>query len=75
MKQPMIEFHILKIDAVSSSSGIFAGRNILYDWRHVHKANYGFGLADHQVLRNNTHIVMDHDIWDVDQPLGEDRRN
>lgn len=63
----MISFDTLKVGTVSSSSGIFNGKNIQFGWSSHSKSNTGFGSlggSDNKVNKN-TNVVFDNDQLDT----------
>ncbi|MDQ0253591.1 DUF917 family protein [Evansella vedderi] len=65
-----ISFKSLSINQVSSSSGVFSGRNKHIGWKSSSKLNEGFGKIDGQdnIVENNYNITFDPDYIDVYQP-------
>lgn len=63
----MISFDKLSAGTVSSSSGIFNGRNIQFGWSSHSKTNNGFGTmgGNHNTMHNNLNIVFDNDQLDT----------
>lgn len=66
-KNAMISFDTLKVGTVSSSSGIFNGKNIQFGWSSHSKSNTGFGsLSGHDnKVNKNTNVVFDNDQLDT----------
>jgi hypothetical protein len=54
-----IFFKDLKINVVSSSSGVFTGTNMQLNWRNYEKINEGQGTisGDKNVLKKSIHVV------------------
>lgn len=63
----MISFDKLSAGTVSSSSGIFNGKNIQFGWSSHSKTNNGFGTlgGNSNEMHNNLNIVFDNDQLDT----------
>ncbi|WP_158701739.1 hypothetical protein [Lentibacillus sp. Marseille-P4043] len=67
----MISFNKLSVGTVSSSSGVFNGKNVQFGWSSQSKSNTGFGkIGGHNNKANkNTNVVFDND--QVDTPIDD----
>ncbi len=68
-----IRFVDLSIQQLSSTSGVFSGRNVLCGWTHQGKQNAGFGTISSQynTVTGGAHVVFDSDV--IDQWRAKDR--
>lgn len=66
-KNAIVSFHSLTAGTVSSSSGIFNGKNIQFGWSAHSKTNTGFGsVGGHDnKIDQNTNVVFDNDQLDT----------
>lgn len=67
----MINFDKLSAGTVSSSSGIFNGKNIQFGWSSHSKTNNGFGTlgGNHNNFHDNVNVVFDND--QIDTPIDD----
>ncbi|HEU4963636.1 MAG TPA: hypothetical protein VFV52_07220 [Bacilli bacterium] len=61
-----LHFRDLKIDSISTTSGIFVGDNRQVSWKNEGKSNEGFGTlsGDESEQRDSVSVVADNDKLD-----------
>lgn len=69
--QVMIDLDSLSVGTVSSSSGVFNGKNLQFGWSAHSKTNNGFGTLGGQQnsVNKNYNIVFDNDH--IDTPIDD----
>ncbi|HET7578047.1 MAG TPA: hypothetical protein VFK33_02115 [Bacillales bacterium] len=69
---PHIHFRDLKITSVTSSSGVFSGRNVHNGWWSSHKASDGNGTVtgNQNVFAEGRYAVFNGN--DTDEPEGKE---
>lgn len=71
-----IRFQDMRVEGVSSTSGIFVGKNVQFNWKNTEKINDGFGAlsGDHNTKQDSTHAVIDNDALDTVTYTSQDVR-
>lgn len=69
--EAMISFDKLSVGTVSSSSGVFNGKNIQFGWSSHSKTNTGFGTLGGSSNRVNRNINVVFDNDQVDTPIDD----
>jgi hypothetical protein len=56
-----IAFNDIRINSITSGSGVFAGYNVQYNWNSEENTQIGFGtvLGEENVLENPCNVVTD----------------